>query len=58
MIMWYTYILTLLGCTFNIGKRPIEHNHGKVLSTKSRMPLELIYQENFEDKYEAFNKER
>jgi putative endonuclease len=35
-----------------------EHNSGKVLSTKSRLPLKLIYSENYDNKYDAFNAER
>ena len=34
------------------------HNNGKVKSTKSRRPLELIFKEEYFDRYEAFNKER
>ena len=32
--------------------------NGKVKSTKSRRPLELIFKEEYFDRYEAFNKER
>jgi putative endonuclease len=47
-----------IGCTSDIGKRLSEHNGGKVRSTKSRIPFNLIYEEEYKDKYEAFNKER
>jgi putative endonuclease len=47
-----------IGCTSNINKRISEHNSGKVLSTKGRRPFKLIFQESFEDKYEAFDRER
>lgn len=47
-----------IGCTSNLSKRVLEHNAGKVISTKSRRPLKLVYSEGFEDKYEAFFAER
>ena len=47
-----------VGCTSNIEKRVKSHNYGKVTSTKNRRPLTLIHQESFEDKAQAFNKER
>ncbi len=47
-----------VGCTSDVEKRLLEHNSGKVKSTKSRIPLELIYKENYSDKYSAFNRER
>ena len=37
-----------VGSTSNIEKRLSTHNTGKVRSTKSRKPLSLIYQENYE----------
>ena len=47
---WYVYVLyskkndfLYTGCTNNIKNRVKEHNNGKVLSTKSRLPLILIY---------------
>jgi predicted GIY-YIG superfamily endonuclease len=46
--MWYVYILRSIidknlyvGSTNNIRRRLIEHNSGKVDSTKSRMPFNL-----------------
>ena len=46
--MWYVYILRstidknlYVGSTNNIRRRLIEHNSGKVDSTKSRMPFNL-----------------
>ncbi len=46
--MWYVYILKstidknlYVGSTNNIRRRLIEHNSGKVDSTKSRMPFNL-----------------
>lgn len=34
------------------------HEQGKVFSTKNRLPVELIYHETYDDKYEAFKMER
>ena len=47
-----------IGCTSDIENRLKLHRSGKVRSTKSRLPVELIYSENFTDKYEAFFTER
>jgi len=56
--MFYSYILKskkdnnlYIGSTNNLRKRLKEHNDGKVLSTKSRIPIELVY-------YEAYKSER
>jgi putative endonuclease len=35
-----------------------EHNNGLVKSTRNRRPLELIYNEEFENKADAFARER
>ena len=52
--MYYSYVLKSLkdqkkyyGVTQDIKKRLKEHNSGKVKSTKSRKPFELIYYEEF-----------
>jgi putative endonuclease len=45
------------GSTENIEKRLKEHNQGKIRSTKSRCPFELIYQESFETRSEARKRE-
>jgi putative endonuclease len=47
-----------IGCTKNIVRRLDEHNKGLVKSTKNRRPLELIYNEEFENKSDAFARER
>jgi len=47
-----------IGCTSNIKDRLETHNRGNVLSTKGRRPFALIYQEEYIDKYKAFQKER
>ena len=47
-----------IGCTGNIESRLKVHNKGGVFSTKNRKPFDLVYTEVFEDKYEAFRKEK
>jgi len=46
------------GCAANLEKRISAHNTGKVLSTQNRRPLVLIHSETFQDKGEAFKRER
>lgn len=47
-----------IGCTSNLGKRLLDHNNGDVQSTKTRRPFQLIFKEEYSDRYQAFNKER
>jgi len=47
-----------IGCTGNIKKRLEYHNAGNVFSTKHRRPFVLIHSEEYQDKYEAYRKER
>lgn len=47
-----------IGCTKNILRRLDEHNNGLVNSTRNRRPLELIYNEEFKNKADAFARER
>jgi putative endonuclease len=47
-----------VGCTSNLENRIKEHNSGKVTATKKRIPLVTIHSEKFENKTEAFNRER
>lgn len=49
---WY------IGCTSNMANRLEMHNNSKVISTKSRRPFIILHTENYNDKYEAFQKER
>ena len=63
--MFFVYILyskkdrkLYVGCTSDIEKRVKRHNDGSVKATQHRRPLVLIYSENFENKTEAFNRER
>ena len=48
--MHYTYVLlsskdnkTYIGSTAHLKRRFQEHNSGKVLSTRHRLPLQLVY---------------
>ncbi len=47
-----------VGCTSNFDKRIKLHNSGRVESTKNRYPLDTILVEEYNDKSQAFNRER
>ena len=47
-----------IGYTTNIDSRLIEHNSGRVTSTKNRRPFQLIYYEVFTDKDDAKAREK
>ena len=47
-----------VGCSTDVDKRIKSHNYGKVTATKNRRPLTVIYKESFNNKADAFNKER
>ncbi len=47
-----------VGFTDNIEQRLLEHETGKVKSTKNRRPLKLIYSEKFENKSDAMRREK
>lgn len=62
---YFVYILRSLkdkklyvGCAMDLSKRLDRHNRGYVLATKNRRPFSLIYSERYDDKGEAFNRER
>lgn len=62
--MYYIYILkcsddTLYtGYTTDLKKRLDTHNSGRGAKyTRSRLPVELVYHEEFEDKIQAFKRE-
>ena len=62
--MNYTYILKskkdsqlYLGSTIDLKKRFKEHNDGKVFSTKSRRPFELVYYEAYKSEGDARKRE-
>lgn len=47
-----------VGCTNDPARRIRDHNYGKVFATKNRRPLVMIHTEEFENKADAFNRER
>lgn len=47
-----------VGCSTNPEIRIKDHNYGKVSATKNRRPLTIIHLEKFDQKAEAFNRER
>lgn len=58
--MWYVYILKSIdrnwyyvGSTNSLERRLNEHNKGKVSSTKSKIPLEIVKTFSFESENEA-----
>ncbi len=62
--MFYVYILRskkdnklYTGSTNDLKKRFIEHNNGKVTSTKLRIPFELIYYEAYKSEKDARTRE-
>jgi len=62
---FFTYVLQskkdgkfYTGFTSDLGKRIIEHNSGKVNSTRMRMPLELVYFEYCLNINDALHREK
>ncbi|WP_324720502.1 GIY-YIG nuclease family protein [Salinimicrobium sp. HB62] len=57
---WTVYLLrcsndsVYVGCTSNLEQRLKEHNYGKVKSTQYRIPVSVITQIIFHDKYKAY----
>ena len=63
--MYYVYVLLseddklfYTGATADLKARLKQHNEGKVLSTKKRRPLKLIYYEACPSKEDAFRREK
>jgi putative endonuclease len=63
--MYFTYVLKSLkdqelyiGFTPNLRKRLELHNSGKVESTKSRIPMKLVYYEACESEEKAIKREK
>jgi len=63
--MHYVYILqteynneTYIGCTNDLQRRIVEHNSGKVSSTKKKIPYTLIHYEAFLNQQDAFAREQ
>jgi putative endonuclease len=64
-VWFYTYVLMCektntfyTGCTNDLKQRMEQHNKGEVFSTKSRLPVKLIYFEACLNKSDAFRRER
>jgi len=47
-----------VGITDNPDRRLKQHNNGDVISTRKRIPYEMIIVKEFDDKYEAAKYER
>ena len=63
--MNYTYVLRskidndfYIGWTNDLKNRIVEHNTGKVVATKNRRPLELVYYEACINKEKAIKREK
>ena len=63
--MYYVYVLKskkdlglYIGYTRDLKRRFEEHNVGKSLSTKNRIPFKLIYYEAFSNSGDARNREK
>ena len=61
---WHVYILLCndnsyyTGCTDNLTRRIEQHNKGYVKSTATRLPVSIITQLTFTNKYTAYNFEK
>jgi putative endonuclease len=62
--MFYVYVLKSLkngryytGSTESISKRLNEHNTGRSKATKNTRPFELVYQESYNNRAEAYRRE-
>lgn len=63
--MFYTYVLRsekdnslYIGWTNNLKNRLAKHNSGKVYSTKSKLPIKLVYYEACLSKVKAIKREK
>ena len=62
--MHYVYILKCadnsfyVGCTNNLEDRLDRHNKRQVLATKDRLPVKLIVDIGFQNRYTAYNFEK
>ena len=62
---FFTYILRstksgkyYVGQSENLKTRVVDHNKGKVKSTKSERPWELVYFESYNTRSKAYNREQ
>ena len=62
--MYYVYLLQLknntvyTGRTDDLKRRVLEHNQGKVSSTRNKLPMIVLYYEAYCNKQDAINRER
>jgi putative endonuclease len=63
--MYYIYVLKsqkdgklYIGYTENLNRRFSEHNEGKIISTKYRIPFELVYFEACRNQKDALHREK
>ncbi|MEX0995627.1 MAG: GIY-YIG nuclease family protein [Flavobacteriaceae bacterium] len=62
--LWFVYILLCndnsfyTGCTDNLERRLEQHHKGQVKSTAMKLPVSIITQLTFTNKYTAFNFEK
>ncbi len=64
-VKYFVYILKsqksskyYIGQTTNIKRRLLQHNNGKSKSTKSGIPWELVYSEDYATRTESVQRER
>ena len=61
---WYVYVLKLsnncfyTGCTSDLEERIIRHQKGYVISTRAFLPINLVFNCVFFDKFKAFEFEK
>lgn len=65
LVMYHTYILTSLknghyyiGSCRDLQTRTARHNKGLVKSTKTGCPWKVVYSEKYNDRSEAFKREK
>jgi len=63
--MYYVYVLEsvvdkehYIGCSNDLKRRLLEHNHRQTQSIKLRAPFKLIYYEAFLSQTDAYNREK
>lgn len=62
--MFYVYVLKTIkgtiytGYTSDLKRRMIEHNLGNVISTRNKIPLNLVYYEAYLNEKDARNREK
>ncbi|MDH5718545.1 MAG: GIY-YIG nuclease family protein [Spirochaetia bacterium] len=62
--MYFVYLLKCVaetyytGMTKNLTNKIYEHKRGEGVYTKSRLPIEIVYKEKFEDEKDAVKREK